>query len=211
MTAEKPVKTQKSTGRGNLPTSRKSKGEIVANQGKIATIKTSAGEIDAEEDNLAKIFGSVDTDFVGALLSQSLAQGSSSTDVGLVPVLKDVGPRDQLESMLIAHMVSVHNTMMKVSRMLTECSDPHLLEVFLRHMNNLSRTYTGQLDALKRYRMNASQSVSVESVTVNAGGQAIVGNVSKVKNNERGPSTKRGADAVEPALRSHNAQRKTMQ
>jgi hypothetical protein len=212
MTAEKPVKTQKSTGRGNLPTSRKSNSAIAANRGKIATIKTSAGELDVvDESLLGKTFGSTDADFVGAFLSQSSAQSTGSTEVGIVPVLKGVGPRDQLEAMLIAHMVSIHNTMMKVSRFLADCQDPCLLDALLRHMNNLSRTYTGQLDALKRYRMNASQNVSVESVTVNAGGQAIVGNVSKVKNNERGTSTKRGTDAVEPALRGHNAQRKTMQ
>jgi hypothetical protein len=39
----------------------------------------------------------------------------------------------------------------------------------------LSRTYLAQMDALKKYRAKAQQVVRVERVTVNDGGQAIVG------------------------------------
>ena len=41
----------------------------------------------------------------------------------------------------------------------------------------LARTFATQLEALKRYRTGGTQKVTVEHVTVNAGGQAIVGNV----------------------------------
>ncbi|NNK67238.1 MAG: hypothetical protein HKO95_10915, partial [Rhodobacteraceae bacterium] len=47
-----------------------------------------------------------------------------------------------------------------------------------RAFNKLARTYATQMDALKRYRAKAQQTVRVERVTVNEGGQAIVGNVS---------------------------------
>jgi hypothetical protein len=40
-----------------------------------------------------------------------------------------------------------------------------------------SRTYLAQMDTLKKYRAKAQQTVRVESVTVNEGGQAIVGDV----------------------------------
>ena len=47
-----------------------------------------------------------------------------------------------------------------------------------RALNKLARTFTTQIEALKRYRSTAQQKVTVEHVTVQAGGQAIVGNVS---------------------------------
>jgi hypothetical protein len=46
-----------------------------------------------------------------------------------------------------------------------------------RALNKLARTFAAQLEALKRYRSNGEQKVTVEHVTVNTGGQAVVGNV----------------------------------
>ena len=45
-----------------------------------------------------------------------------------------------------------------------------------RAVNQLARTFATR-KALKRYRTGGTQKVTVEHVTVNAGGQAIVGNV----------------------------------
>jgi hypothetical protein len=39
------------------------------------------------------------------------------------------------------------------------------------------RTFTNQMEALKRYRSGAQQTVKVEQVHVHEGGQAVVGNV----------------------------------
>ena len=47
-----------------------------------------------------------------------------------------------------------------------------------RAFNKLARTFTAQIEALKRYRTGGEQRMTVEHVTVNEGGQAIVGNVS---------------------------------
>ena len=47
-----------------------------------------------------------------------------------------------------------------------------------RAFNKLVRTFTTQIEALKRYRTGGQQRVVVEHVTVNEGGQAIVGSVS---------------------------------
>lgn len=46
-----------------------------------------------------------------------------------------------------------------------------------RAFNKLARTFTTQLEALKRYRSKGDQTVRVEHVTVNEGGQAIVGSI----------------------------------
>ena len=47
----------------------------------------------------------------------------------------------------------------------------------LGQANKLSRTYTTLLEALNRHRGKGNQKVTVEHVTVNSGGQAIVGAV----------------------------------
>ncbi len=41
------------------------------------------------------------------------------------------------------------------------------------------RTFTAQMEALKRYRTGGEQKVSVQHASVSAGGQAIVGNVTQ--------------------------------
>jgi hypothetical protein len=48
-----------------------------------------------------------------------------------------------------------------------------------RTYNKLARTFASQVEALKRYRSAGEQTVRVEHVTVNEGGQAIVGNVAQ--------------------------------
>ena len=49
----------------------------------------------------------------------------------------------------------------------------------LGHANRLVRSYATLLDALNRHRGKGQQVVRVEHVTVNAGGQAIVGAVTR--------------------------------
>ena len=46
-----------------------------------------------------------------------------------------------------------------------------------RTLNKLARTFSVQVETLKRYRSNGEQKVTVEHVSVNEGGKAIVGNV----------------------------------
>jgi hypothetical protein len=46
-----------------------------------------------------------------------------------------------------------------------------------RALNKLARTFTTQMEALKRYRTGGQQRVTVEHVHVHQGGQAIVGHI----------------------------------
>jgi hypothetical protein len=46
-----------------------------------------------------------------------------------------------------------------------------------RAFNKLARAFAAQVEAFKRYRTGGQQTVTVEHVTVNDGGQAVVGNV----------------------------------
>ena len=46
-------------------------------------------------------------------------------------------------------------------------------------LNKLARTFAAQVEVLKKYRSAGEQTIKVQHVTVNDGGQAIVGNVNQ--------------------------------
>ncbi len=57
-----------------------------------------------------------------------------------------------------------------------------------RAFNKLSRTFTTQMEALKRYRTGGEQKVTVQHVSVAEGGQAIVGNVTQAPGQKSRPN-----------------------
>ena len=92
----------------------------------------------------------------------------------------DIGPRNGLESMLAAQMVSVHRVAMRL--LSSGSSGEQSLDVAtfrLNHASRLMRLFALQMDTLDRYRGKApsEQKVTVERVHVNDGWQAVVGNV----------------------------------
>jgi hypothetical protein len=95
----------------------------------------------------------------------------------MLAVIKDLEPKDQLEAMLAAQMAIVHKQTMRFARKLNDAEYLHQQDSAERGFNKLARTYTMEMDTLKRYRTGGQQKVTVEHVTVNDGGQAIVGNV----------------------------------
>jgi hypothetical protein len=110
--------------------------------------------------------------------------------------LKGIAPRDPLEGMLAAQMVATHETAMDCFR---RAQLPNQTfegrRMNLEFANKLVRSYATLVETLDKHRGKGQQVVRVEHVTVNAGGQAIVGAVS----HERGG----GGDGRQSAERSH--------
>ena len=52
-------------------------------------------------------------------------------------------------------------------------------------LNKLARTFASQVEALKKYRPAGEQTIKVQHVTVNDGGQAVVGTVTTGGGEER--------------------------
>ena len=98
--------------------------------------------------------------------------------IATVEALIGIGPKDELEGMLGAQLLASHNAAMECYRraMIDEQTFEGRREN-LSQANKLSRTYTTLLEALNRHRGKGNQKVTVEHVTVNSGGQAIVGAV----------------------------------
>ncbi len=144
---------------------------------------------------LMEALGTTDTDFLVGIVSQLGNAGSIGPKVDeqalnfLLSVVKGIQPKDQLETMLAAQMAAVHSLTMNYARRLANANALPQQESAERALNKLARTFAAQVEALKRYRTGGEQKVTVEHVTVNEGGQAIVGNVS---NNQA-----RGAGASE--------------
>ncbi len=103
---------------------------------------------------------------------------SQASDI-VISVLKGVQPRDEIELMLVTQMIAVHNLAMQNLAGGLLVTDPDVRNSVINQATKMLRTYTSQMEALKRYRTGGQQKVTVEHVTVNKGGQAIVGSVSQ--------------------------------
>ncbi len=130
---------------------------------------------------LMNALATTDFSFLNGMLGQLLNAGPQADERGLnfmLAVVKGVEPKDQVEAMLAAQMAAVHNATMTFARRLNHVDNIQQQDSAERAFNKLARTFAAQMEALKRYRTGGEQKVTVEHVTVNEGGQAIVGNVS---------------------------------
>lgn len=127
--------------------------------------------------------GTCDPNFWAGIQNQVAAIGSQGQTINevnsnfLLSVVRGVQPRDELESMLAVQMGAIHQATMMMARRLNHVDNIAQQDAAERALNKLARTYATQMEALKRYRTGGQQKVTVEHVTVNAGGQAIVGAV----------------------------------
>jgi hypothetical protein len=127
--------------------------------------------------------GTCDPDFMTGVQGQVASIGAHGRKIDegasnfLLSVVRGVQPRDELEAMLAVQMGAIHQATMMMARRLNHVENITQQDAAERALNKLARTYTTQMEALKRYRTGGQQKVTVEHVTVNQGGQAIVGNV----------------------------------
>ena len=151
--------------------------------------------------------GTADQDFYSGILRQLASAGSHGPEIDeqglnfMLSVIKGVGPRDQLETMLAAQMAAIHMASMTFARRLAHVEDIPQQDSAQNAFNKLTRTFVAQMEALKRYRTGGEQKVTVQHVSVGEGGQAIVGNVTQAPR-EKAPGK---TAASRPALTDANA------
>lgn len=127
--------------------------------------------------------GTIEADFHNGLVGQIASLGAHKRTVDsansnfVMAVVRSVKPRDELEAMLAVQMGAVHAATMTMARRLNHVETLPQQDSAERALNKLARTFATQMEALKRYRTGGQQRVTVEHVTVNSGGQAIVGAV----------------------------------
>lgn len=86
-------------------------------------------------------------------------------------------PQDATEALLLTQMAATHQAVMMLARRLNHVENLPQQDAAERALNKTARSFAAQMDTLKRYRSKGQQVVRVERVTVQEGGQAIVGNV----------------------------------
>lgn len=108
--------------------------------------------------------------------SQNMATdvAASNFALGFVDAME---PRDAAESLLLTQMAATHRASMMMARRLNLAKTVQQQDSAERALNKLLRSYSAQMETLKRYRSKGQQVVRVERVTVETGAQAVVGNV----------------------------------
>ena len=134
---------------------------------------------------LAAALGTTDLDFVKGLVRQIAAAAAPDRQLDeaklnfVLAVVKNVKPRDELEAMLATQMAAVHLAIMRLAQQLAQVDSAPERDSLSSAFNKCARTFASQLEALKRHRASGEQKVTMQHVSVNEGGQAIVGNVSQ--------------------------------
>jgi hypothetical protein len=165
-------------------------------------------------DLLMEALGTANAHFSGGLL-YTLRTAASATKGSrfdqdyfnfMLAVITGIKPRDQLEAMLAAQMAAIHIAMMTFTQRLGAVDNIQQQDSIERALNKLARTFTTQMETLKRYQTGGQQNVTVHHVSVSEGGQAIVGNVTRAANDtaleKPANATPALADERQPAMES---------
>jgi hypothetical protein len=111
------------------------------------------------------------------------ARGKCGTPEALNIALDSVAalaPRDGMEVMLCSQLVALHSQSMEFLRrgMLPDQTNDGA-DRSINRATKLLRTFATMAECLRTYRGGGQQKMTVEHVTVQAGGQAIVGTVNR--------------------------------
>jgi hypothetical protein len=157
----------------------------------IATIVAQTAPPDGAGQNwwkrLNAALGTMSDDFVNASLLQIQAAArspygkiSETAINGALAMIEAAAPRNELEGALAVQMACTHTAAMSVlAKMDSGFGSERRITAFGSTAARLMKAYAMQLEVLRRHRGGGQQFVRVEHVHINAGGQAIIGNVKK--------------------------------
>lgn len=134
------------------------------------------------EEQIGDLFGNTSVEFATELAFNCFQIGGSKTTSvhegnRALGMAIEIQPRDAVEALLATQMAATHSAMMRFSMMMANTEVLQQLEFLERAVNKLGRTFTTQMEALRKHRNGGRQTVTVQHVNVEDGGQAIVGNV----------------------------------
>jgi hypothetical protein len=135
------------------------------------------------EQLMADAMGVTDRDAMHGILKQLVkasVSGEKSDEINLsfmISMVKNIKPRDSVEAMLVAQMVCVHVMAMRCAYHLANAEDIAQQDSAGRILGRLARTFPAQIEALNRCRSNGEPAITMQTVSVQDGGKAIVGNV----------------------------------
>ncbi|BBB97712.1 MULTISPECIES: hypothetical protein [Bradyrhizobium] len=134
---------------------------------------------------MANALGVADRAAMDGILRQLVkasVSGGKPCEVNLafmISMVRSLCPRDSVEAMLVAQMVSVHVMAMRCAHHLAHAKDLAQHDSAARALGRLARTFPAQIEALTRHRSQGEPAITVQNVKVEDGGNAIVGNVTQ--------------------------------
>jgi len=137
------------------------------------------------EQLMADALGVADRDAMDGILRQLVkasANAQEPDEVNLafmISMVKSIKPRDAVEAMLVAQMVSIHVMAMRCAYHLANANDAPQRDSAGRILSRLARTFPAQIEALNRHRSRGEPAITVQNVSVGDGGKAIVSNVTQ--------------------------------
>ena len=102
---------------------------------------------------LMKGLAATDKDFIEGIIDELInvdGMANERTLNFMLSLLNAIEPRDPLETMLAVQMATVHVAAMKLARDVVYVGRPEFAQCFAK----LTRTFTAQMEALKRHRAN---------------------------------------------------------
>lgn len=145
-------------------------------------------DLELGERLVADALGAPDREAMDGILQQ-LARASVSDGnpdeanlAFMISMVKDIKPRDSIEAMLVAQMVAIHVTAMRCAHKVASADSFARHDSDVRALGRLARTFPAQIEALNRHRSRGEPAITVQNVSVNDGGNAIVGNVTQHAN-----------------------------
>ena len=132
---------------------------------------------------LMEALGVADTEFMDTMLRDvaniaefGIVKGESAMNF-VLSLVKSIEPRGQIEVLLGMQMAAVHMHSMRTAKLLGCSTSLEQTDTMEKTFNKLTRSFTSQMEALRKYRTGGEQKVTVQHVHVNEGGQAVVGEV----------------------------------
>jgi hypothetical protein len=139
------------------------------------------------EDALQSIFGTKHPEMATALMQHCfkvLKANEASDDhpgnderLFMLTAVAEIKPRDAVERMLAVQMAATHVALIRSGRWLAGAEHVEQVNAHYSGFTKLTRTFAAQVEALRKHRNGGKQTVTVQHVNVEGGGQAIVGNV----------------------------------
>ncbi len=167
------------------------------------------------EQLMAHALGVADREAMAGILRQLVrasVSGGSPDEVNLtfmISMVKSIRPRDSVEAMLVAQMVSVHVMAMRCAHHLASAEDIAQHDSAARALGRLAHTFPAQIEALNRYRSRGEPAVTVQNVSVGDGGKAIVGTVTQharvIVSDKKPASAARNAPKASGSRRGHDS------
>lgn len=155
----------------------------LSNKNKNSVLEVIEKNKDLAQVQIMQTTGSADGDAGNKLLEQGIKAQRNPEKVSninaTIALMRGIAPQDELEGMMAAQMVAVHNMALYYAQraMDKDSTNFESNDRFINRTTKLMNVFTRQVEALQKYRTKGQQKITVQHVQVTQGGQAIIGDV----------------------------------